>query len=797
MRELPSLRVILRWAFLALGLFLIIRGDLVLNSALTIRPFVQLLFPDNPRSQNIATAAAMIIIFQAGLLCLATAWGLQRGRGWARWGGILACISLLPGVPWFSLIGVAGIFVMLVSPLRPDAEPHQQQMSHTEDYWTAARNSIGQKIVFLLSGALLIAALDGSIWLAQRVGLPEYSLGWRWWLYLVPLALANTAVHEFGHAFMAWAFHHRVQVISIGPFTFSRSTHGRSFQIQWKRLLESSGYMGSVPTSSHHLRLQQISVVAAGPISSLLTGFFMLALFLGLPGTVWQGYWEIVALSGVIAFDYALTSMVPVGYSDGSMIFHLIMRTRPGQFLLDNSLVAQMREDAEAYQDTANFENEIPLREMMLQRALAAGEENAMTIAVCHQSLGYARLVAEDWPGAERELSKCLGFEAECGLNPPLAANAWSLLHVACVERHEVAEASRIYARATTVLEGRKRDRDPLGLAVTKTMQAQLHQRAGSFGEALKEASEALRILRSGRDRLSLRAMLYSVQAESEVCLGSIERGLDAAERAAAIVRSGEIPAGQRNIAWNRLGKLGERLWHAGQSALAMNLLRETIEQLELGGAGTASARQRIRLARIFRQLGRLDEAATCLPKQDSLPIVPVRYLLEERARLELTAERPLGAVAACRELLTLWRTEPDATAETAAAESLLAMACLEAGDNGQAEALAQKAAEVLGPWQHPENVCCRITLALTRPQTGRLRTSSLIDECLLQIQVDPLLLPAEKARFLESEANRLERHRQREEADLLRGAASEHWRTSGVESKPTAGVALPPCTSE
>jgi hypothetical protein len=87
-------------------------------------------------------------------------------------------------------------------------------------------------------------------------------MGWKWWVYLLVFALANTAIHEVGHAFVAWALHHRIRVISVGPFTFSKSQYGYSFHIQWNRLLETGGYMGSVPTSNGYMRLQQIAVVA-------------------------------------------------------------------------------------------------------------------------------------------------------------------------------------------------------------------------------------------------------------------------------------------------------------------------------------------------------------------------------------------------------------------------------------------------------------------------------------------------------------------------------------------------------
>src|SRR5437870_10071338 len=231
MKGLIDARVVLRWGYLSLGIFLLVRSDVVLNSALAIRPLLEVLFPFDPRRQNLVLAMALILILPAALLCLASSWGLSRGRKWARWTGVAGCLCLLPGVPWFTLIGLTGAVVTLLIPLKAQTLGQALVTAQSKDYWTAARNSRAQTVVVLLAGPLFIAVLDSTIWLGRRLGLPEPSEGfwaWRWWLYLLPLALANAAIHEFGHVFMAWALHQRIKIISIGPFTFSMSNYGKS-----------------------------------------------------------------------------------------------------------------------------------------------------------------------------------------------------------------------------------------------------------------------------------------------------------------------------------------------------------------------------------------------------------------------------------------------------------------------------------------------------------------------------------------------------------------------------------------
>ncbi len=442
------------------------------------------------------------------------------------------------------------------------------------------------------------------------------------------------------------------------------------------------------------------------------------------------------------------------------MLFHLILWTRHGRALINHLQAAQIHEDADACHGRADFEKEVELREAAMLRAQEGGAGSAVAIALCHQSLGHARLALEDWPGAEAEYRKCLGFEAECALHPPLAANAWLGLERACLERHHVAELGRAYAGAVPVIEGRKKDRDKIGLAVARSMLAQVHHRAGSFDKALQEITEALRILPGGRDRLMLRAILYSTKAQCELGLGSVERGLAAARQAADILRSGKLPSAERNLGWDELGELGEELWRSGQDALAVDLLREAIEQLELGGAAATAAQYRIKLSAVLRQLGNLDDAWRWLPNEGHLSVNSRRCLLAEKARLELAAGRTEEAVADCRNLLALWQTAPnDPVVETAAAEALLAEAYLDAGDYTQAEALARRAAEVLGPWQHFEAAGCLVTLALAQWRITSEWAPDSLDEAHRVIQADPLLSPAAKKRILDSHAARVERY--------------------------------------
>jgi len=710
------------------------------------------------RHQALMVGLASLGILVSAVLCWVTAHGLKRSRAWSRWTGVCACAILLPGFPWLTLAGAAGLYVLLTKLPRLEAPPAPKQ---TTDYWTRKRKSWVQQ-VFIYIG--FFGALGpGMAWFqqyARRLWMPAWKTHGEGLLYLIAFGLWITAIHEMGHAIVAWAFCHRVRRINIGPFTFSNTSFGYQFHFQWNRLLSGGGHVAAIPTDGEHLRLKLIAMILAGPGASLLNGFLMFVVFLSLPGTNWQSYWWIPGFICVLSVFDCVLNLVPAGYSDGSMLFHLILWTRHGQGLIQHLQAAQMHEDADACHKQADYEKEVELREAALRRAQEGGEESALAIAASHHSLGHARKSLGDWPGAEAEFRKCLGFEAECALNPPMAAGAWLGLQRVCITRHHVDEAARAYASAVPLLEGRKKDRHKTGLAATRAVLALVHRRGGTFDKALPEIAEALRTLPGGRDRLLLRASMYSIQAQCELAMDSVERGLAAAHHVTDILHSGKLKPEQRNQGWNELGELGEELWRLGQDALAVDLLRETIEKLELGRAAATAAQYRIKLSAAYRQLGKLDDGWRWLPNESGLSTVSRRCLLAERARLQLAAGHANEAVADCRELLALWQTAPnDPVAEIAVAEALLAEAYLESGDYEQAEALARKAVDVLGPWKHFEVAGCLITRALAQRRITGEWTPVSMDEIRMLIQDDPLLSPAAKTRILETQAARVERH--------------------------------------
>jgi tetratricopeptide (TPR) repeat protein len=750
---------LLRVGFYTLGFFIVIRGDLVLKSGQALAPSALTLFPNNAWSRVIVVIATTLLPMQGGVLALITGLAMSRGWRWARWTGFAACLCLLPGLPWFTLIGVVGSVLVLGIPVtKPSQNISSVPAQVVQDYWIAARNSRAQQVILFASGALLIAGLDASSWLASRIGLPAWNMDWVWWLWLFVIALGNTAIHEFGHACMAWALYQEIKSLSVGPVTAIKGRHGRSVQIQWARLLETGGYMGSVPTSLAHLRLQEIAVILAGPAASLFMAMFTLAVFLSLPGTAWESHWELIAINGIVAFDYVLLSAIPVGYSDGSMLFHLLAKTKPGQLLIDNYRAAHAENEANALLDAANLDSLTELRRSLLQNAVNSGPGNSLAVAHCYQQLGYAQAIYGDWPAAEASMRKCLEFGAECNATPAIAANAWTYLHYACVARHHVPEASLVYPSAVQWLAKLRQGRDRISFSVNRAMVAELNQRAGRWAETYAAACEGVTILPRGNERLALRILLLSAKAYSETILGKLADGLSSAEEAVLTARSGRIPSGRRNYAWSRIGELGFKLWKAGEDQFSVRMIREAIDNLENAGAHEAAVRQRISLACIFRSTGDFEQAFHLLPPSENLPPITLRLFLEENARLHLSTGRLADATALCQQLLEIWRTEPGTDPELAVAGSLYARVCFENNDFESSIRLARSALAVLDPWEHIEAVPCRTTLFLLESKTSTEHAPKLISDSIEQIANDPLLTVSEKSRLYKAEAFALEK---------------------------------------
>lgn len=757
MRNLPGPRVLIRWMCDALGCLLLFGHEFVVHHLLCADLWGRLIFGEDSAGFAFLMAAAYFYLLPTSLLCWITAAGLKRDKRWARPVGIFTCALLLCGFPFLTIAGIIGLCVLTARSSQPEPAAGPAATRPTTDFWQAKRKSKAQPALLTI---LWMAGLWLPAWFgiyARRAGMPAWHSGWTWWLWFFAFLLVHTTLHESGHSIVAWAAGFKLQVVSIGPFTFWRQHSHVQFRFDLARLFESGGYMGAIPVSGRNLRAHEIAVIAAGPATNALTCLILLAVFFSLPGTAWQNWWWMVSFNAVIAGILTVGNLIPLGYCDGSMLFHLILWTPAGRLLLDRKRVMQMGQEADDCHGRADFDREIELKEAMLRRSLAFGQDNAFMIAACHQALGTAYAVVDDWAASEFHYRQCLAFEAEVAANPALAGNVWSGLFRATVRRHHIAAAGPAYASLVAILEKQKTAGvDVTGPALTFAMLAQAHQLNGAFEAALDEIKQALKALPRGPGSLSLRAHLIRSKAVCQLHLDEIDAGLDAAQSAAALFRSTGIPPARRNLAWEDVADLGHDLWSAGQSEIAIELMLEGIAHLE-SCAPPVAARYRIKLAAILRQLGRPDEARAALPPEPTNSPALRRAFLAERVELHLVCGRTRLAVADGRALVALWRAHPCAPApEIACAEALLAQACLADYQLEEAETLARQAAPLLAAWRHPGASSCLITLALAQSQFPGECDADRLAEAFRLIETAPLLSPAEKARLKEAGTARI-----------------------------------------
>jgi hypothetical protein len=548
---------------------------------------IRTLAPQTDRS--IFIGGGLLWIFGNAILCAITSWGLTRRRHWSRATALAVCAMLLPCFPWLTPVGALGLCCILGLPLGLESR-EERQGRKAGDFWAAKseRDFFPQLVLTTVS---VQAALFAPVWLdplAKRWGLADWSPGIVFPLYLMAGQLLQVIVHESGHTLMAWAFDYEFKEICVGPVIFLNDGNGREIQFQWTRMIFAGGHVGVIPRSDRNLRWKLIAFVAAGPAASLLMGLATLAAFVAAPQMQWRDHWWIFGLMTTLGLYGGIISLVPLGYSDGSMLFHLVLGTPEGGQLLDRQVLTRVHAEAEEHHGHADFAREVAC----WQRAIDGFPPTFSGFGLCYQGLGHSRLTTHDWPGAEDAFRKCLEFEADMATNPVLAVNVWSLLHKALIEQGRSEEAGRVYAKALELLEARARikNRDAASKAVTRLMLAELRLRGGDYQGALAECDDAGKLLVSARGRLQLHLLLAETQAEAEIRLGRVDEGLAIAARFVGVVRSERIPSSQQPAAWNDLAELGFTLCRAGQHDAGMEMIREAIPNLA-GSSAVAQCR--------------------------------------------------------------------------------------------------------------------------------------------------------------------------------------------------------------
>lgn len=770
-------RTWLRWSFRTVGWALWVLPGFVLKRLLPLYAWAATRFADQPVTLAKIMIAVVLCMLVIGTLCQATAWGLKRNRSWARTTGTVASIGLLFGFPWLTVIGAMGLFY--IRSLRPVKEVHI-----SDPNLLRPRDSFPAWIVGVLSGILWVVGLAYLFRYAHTLGLPSYRTAY-WWPMLILAELVVVTVHEFGHALQAWAVGFRFKAINIGPLTVKKRARGHSFHLDLTRLVGGGGYMSAVPTSERHIRVNQILVVFAGPFLSLTAGLALLVVFLNLPGSRWEESWQRIGIFTVLFVVDFIRNLIPVGYTDGSLLLHLLLWTPKGREFSSAWMAGKEHEEAAALQAQTNFEGEVEQRRRILEQALPHLAPNSLDLASRYQELGFAELRAKRPGAAIENLAKSLEIFRACpNAHPLLLANSWMGLHSAYRLDQRPDSAMGAYAEAVKAFEAAIGNLPPAAVPELRMAVARMHLDWRAYQAASDEVGLALEKLQRSAKTLLLHAKLLALQAECEFCLGCPERGHAAARQAQEMLRSPEIGDAEHAQAIAELGSIAVGYWMVGLVDEAVALLHEAIPLMERRDEVNRTARLKVTLAEILRKAGRLPEAMAALPPDRDLTPGLREALLSQRAQIQLRAGQMDAAIADLLEAWSLKKADPHASAaEVATAQGALAEALLDSSRFNEAEQLARSACDVLASASHPNAAGPLITLAIVCRERQPEKTSAFLEEALRLISDAPLLKVASRARFLEAEATRLERFGLALPAKQFRAVAETQWSALGRSS--------------
>jgi tetratricopeptide (TPR) repeat protein len=714
------------------------------------------------------------------LVCFVTGWGLIQGRRWSRWAGIAASIGLLPIFPWFTAAGVVGLCVLLFNP------PQTHDAGH--DFTRLrARPSPWTWLVSLVTTSLWIAACGRLTLYARSLGLPAANLGGSFWPILLIGGFTVICVHECGHALAAWAVGFRFRSICVGPLVTWRDPHGqRHFRFDWKRFPLGGGYMGSVPTSERSVRLNQILVVFAGPFLSLNAGLLLFLVFLQAPGSAWEDHWRIAGYTSLLFLADFLGNLIPAGYSDGTILLHLLLWTPKGREYSSAWLSGKHTEEAVRSRAKVDYESEVQLRRRLLDESLAHGDRPSLELALKYYQLGLAQVNALQAEEAERTLLRSLEIFGQCpGVKPLVEANSWCALHQVYRLQHRARNMRDAAGHVRAAFEKCK-----AGLSKVEVFQAlvalvQLDAAGGDYLEALQEIEQALALCPSGPKYMLKRATLFGELAECEFYVGTRDAALDAVAKALEILDSSQIPKQDQVHAIATLGLVGNIVWNAGRNEQALAIFSDCVRRYEQHGVVGQSVRFRILSCELLRSCGRLAEAEARLPADENLPSHERRAVITARSNVQLRLGRIDEALAGFELALCLCKEDAKASPkDIGSAECLVAEGLLHAGRLDEAEELAQHARDVLLQLGHPNAAGALITLALVQRERNHRSPESDADRALEIIVQDPLGKPGTTARWLESEANGLEHFGWIAMANRFRQAAEAQWsKVGGLEA--------------
>ncbi|WP_420643753.1 site-2 protease family protein [Candidatus Leptofilum sp.] len=289
-------------------------------------------------------------------------------------------------------------------------------------------------------------------------------------------------LHELGHLLGGKLVGFRFVLLIVGPLKVTRSASGPQFGLN-RSLALAGGIAASFPTSNHNLRAGFLSMIAGGPITSLVCGLLFL-----LPGLILQpmdneitvGY-LLLQILGIASLTISLGTLIPSETgglkSDGSRLLEL-WRNDPAA--MNTNLITLLSANSMAGIRPRDWDDDL-----INQLLTSNSEPNNLTPTIASFLYAHA-LDKNDLTTARKQLQRLLDSNH---LQPAVAQTAvWH--NAAFFEawvRQDLAQAEQFMAQA-----GKDGFSEPQTRLLAQTAVALLRQEFDKTKSLLDEAEKAL-----------------------------------------------------------------------------------------------------------------------------------------------------------------------------------------------------------------------------------------------------------------------------------------------------------------
>ncbi|MXX72670.1 MAG: M50 family metallopeptidase, partial [Gemmatimonadetes bacterium] len=159
--------------------------------------------------------------------------------------------------------------------------------------------------------------------------------------FMVVAGFLALAVHEVGHAIGGRLRGMRLGMLIVGPVHIQREPDGRLGWRLNRKLLLAGGVVSSVPRSTRGLRRAMLSFIAGGPVTSIVMGVLVFAIYaradladtFAAQGPVQDALAAGVLFLGVVSVGIGFVTLLPINQgafvNDGKRILKLL---RPGAY---------------------------------------------------------------------------------------------------------------------------------------------------------------------------------------------------------------------------------------------------------------------------------------------------------------------------------------------------------------------------------------------------------------------------------------------------------------------------------